>query len=103
LICLVGETFSEEEPLLLFDPAEPWKKTKLQPGDFTLKEIMVPVFKNGKCVYTSPKVMEIREFCQRELDTLWDETRRLINPHLVYVDLSKKLYDIKIELLDRMG
>ena len=47
--------------------------------------------------------MEIREFCQKELDTLWDETRRLINPHLVYVDLSKKLYDIKIELLDRMG
>jgi nicotinate phosphoribosyltransferase len=103
LICLVGETFSEEEPLLLFDPTEPWKKTKLQPGEFTLKEIMVPVFKSGKCVYTSPKVMEIREFCQKELDTLWDETRRLINPHLVYVDLSKKLYDIKIELLDRMS
>lgn len=103
LICLVGETFSEEEPLLLFDPVEPWKKTKLQAGEFTLKEIMVPVFKSGKCVYTSPKVMEIREFCQRELDTLWDETRRLINPHLVYVDLSKKLYDIKIELLDRMS
>ncbi|MDD3413666.1 MAG: nicotinate phosphoribosyltransferase [Lachnospiraceae bacterium] len=103
LICLVGETFSEEEPLLLFDPVEPWKKTKLQAGEFTLKEIMVPVFKSGKCVYTSPKVMEIREICQRELDTLWDETRRLINPHLVYVDLSKKLYDIKIELLDRMS
>ncbi|NBH84141.1 nicotinate phosphoribosyltransferase [bacterium C-53] len=103
LICLVGEQFSENEPLLLFDPVEPWKKTKLQPGEYTLKELMIPVFQKGNCVYTSPKVMDIREFCQRELDTLWDETRRLVNPHLVYIDLSKKLYDIKIELLDRMS
>lgn len=103
LICLVGEQFDEKEPLLLFDPVEPWKKTKLQPGEYTLKEIMIPIFQKGECVYSSPKVMDIREFCQKELDTLWDETRRLINPHLVYVDLSKKLYDIKIELLDRMG
>ena len=103
LICLVGEQFSENEPLLLFDPVEPWKKTKLQPGEYTLKELLIPVFQKGNCVYTSPKVMDIREFCQRELDTLWDETRRLVNPHLVYIDLSKKLYDIKIELLDRMS
>ena len=103
LICLVGEHFSEDESLLLFDPLEPWKKTKLQPGEFTLKEIMVPVFKKGECCYTSPKVMEIRDICQKELDTLWDETRRLINPHKVYVDLSSKLYDIKIDLLDRMS
>lgn len=64
---------------------------------------MVPVFIGGECVYESPKVMDIREYCRQELETLWPETRRLVNPHKVYVDLSKKLYDIKIELLDRMG
>ena len=103
LICLVEENFSEEKPLLLFDPLEPWKKTTLQPGEFTLKELMVPVFRKGECCYTSPKVMEIRAFCQQELDTLWDETRRLVNPHKVYVDLSAKLYDRKIQLLDTMS
>ena len=103
LICLDDEVFSEEKDLLLFDPAEPWKKTKLKPGEFTLREIMKPIFKNGSCVYTSPKVMEIREYCQKELTTLWDETRRLVNPHKVYVDLSKKLYDSKISLLDQMS
>lgn len=103
LICLVDEVFDENEPLLLFDPLEPWKKTKLQGGSYTMREIMVPVFSEGKCCYESPKVMDIREYCRKELDTLWDETRRLVNPHKVYVDLSKKLYDIKIELLDRMG
>lgn len=103
LICLVDETFSEEEHLLLFDPVEPWKKTKLNPGEFTLREILVPVFKNGECIYTSPSVMKIRDYCKKEQETLWDETRRLVNPHNVYVDLSAKLYDIKIQLLDQVN
>lgn len=103
LICLADETFDANEPMLLFDPIEPWKKTKLAGGSYTLRELMVPVFKNGECCYTSPKVMDIRAYCQKEQATLWDETRRLVNPHKVYVDLSSKLYDIKIELLDQMG
>lgn len=103
LICLVDEEFHENEPLLLFDPSEPWKKTKLAPGSYTMKELMKPVFLKGECVYSSPKVMDIRSFCQQELSTLWDETRRLVNPHEVYVDLSSKLYDIKIELLEQMS
>ena len=44
--------------------------------------------------------MEIREYCKKEIDTLWDETRRLINPHEVHVDLTKKLWDVKKKLLD---
>ena len=103
LICLVGETFSEDDPLILFDPNEPWKKTKLEPGTYRMREMMVPVFRNGECVYHSPKVMDIREYCSAELDTLWEETRRLVNPHGVYVDLSQKLYDMKIELLNQMS
>lgn len=103
LICLVDEQFDENEPLLLFDPLEPWKKTKLPGGSYTLRELLVPVFRNGECCYTSPKVMEIRSICQKELDTLWPETRRLINPHQMYVDLSQKLYDMKIQLLNEMS
>ena len=49
LICLVDEKFDENEPLLLFDPLEPWKKTKLPGGSYIMREIMVPVFKGGKC------------------------------------------------------
>ena len=48
----------------------------------------------------SPGVMEIREYCKKEMDTLWDETRRLVNPHEVHVDLTKKLWDVKKKLLD---
>ncbi|MCH5343490.1 MAG: nicotinate phosphoribosyltransferase [Acetatifactor sp.] len=103
LICLADEVYDEAEDMLLFDPAEPWKKTRLAGGTYTIRPILQQIFKNGECCYTSPKAMEIREYCQRELDTLWDETKRLMNPHNVYVDLSRKLYDMKLELLDQMS
>ena len=101
LICLVDDHFEEEEDLLLFDPVETWKKTLLKGGTYTLRPIMKQIFSKGECVYTSPSVMEIREYCRQELDTLWEETKRLVNPHQVYVDLSRRLYDMKIELLDQ--
>jgi nicotinate phosphoribosyltransferase len=100
LIALAGEKFSEENPLMLFDPISTWKKTYLQAGEYTIRELLVPIFKDGECVYTSPKVMDIREYCQQELSTLWDETRRLVNPHKVYVDLSNELWHLKNQLLD---
>ena len=100
LICLEEETFTEDQTLQLFDPAEPWKKTTLQPGDFTLRELMIPLFKNGECLYDFPKTMDLRARCLAEQDTLWEESRRLANPHQVYVDLSQKLYDTKMRLLD---
>lgn len=103
LICLVGETFHEEDDLILFDPLEPWKKTRLKGGSYQMREMLMPVFINGSCCYTSPSVMEIREYCQKELSTLWEETRRLVNPQTVYVDLSRKLYDIKINLLGHIN
>lgn len=103
LISLVDDTFDEEKELMIFDPIETWKKTKLKAGTYTLREMLVPIFQAGECVYESPKVMDIRSYCAKELDTLWDETKRLINPHKVYVDLSDRLYKMKSELLDQMS
>lgn len=103
LICLADEVYDAQDDLLLFDPQEPWKKTKLKGGTYTLRLLMEKIFEKGECVYTSPKVMDIRSYCLKEQDTLWEETKRFVNPHEVYVDLSKKLYDTKLALLDQMG
>ena len=103
LICFVDETFDPSEDLLLFDQNATWKKTRLTGGSYTMKEILRPIFINGECKYQSPTVKEIADFCRQEKETLWDETKRLFNPHKVYVDLSKKLYDTKAELLNRVN
>lgn len=101
LICLVEEVFDENKSLMLFDPIETWKKTKLEAGSYTLREMLVPVFRDGKLVYQSPSVMEIREYCKKELGTLWDEAKRFSYPHETYVDLSVKLWNMKNELLQK--
>ena len=65
LICFADETFDESQDLLLFDPLETWKKTKLAGGTYTMREMLVPIFKNGECIYTSPTVTDIAEYCKR--------------------------------------
>lgn len=103
LICFVDEKFDPEKDLTVFDPVDTWKKTKLKGGTYTLRELLVPIFINGECVYESPSVSEIAAFCRQEKETLWEETRRLFYPHEVYVDLSKKLYQVKEQLLNDMS
>ena len=103
LICFVGESFNPDEDLVIFDPLETWKKTKLKGGSYSMRELMVPVFRNGECIYQSPSVKEIAAYCTQEKATLWDETKRLFYPHRVYVDLSDKLYAVKKELLNQLG
>ncbi len=103
LIALEHEVYDSNKPLMIFDPVDTWKRTYLQPGSYTIRKLPVPVFQKGECVYQSPAVMEIREYCRRELDTLWDEGKRLTNPHRAHIDLSNELYQMKNQLLDSMS
>lgn len=95
-ICLHDEVIDTAKPHVIFDPDATWKQKTLT--NFSVRELQVPIFKNGKRVYTSPSISEIRDYCAREVESLWDEVKRFENPHRYYVDLSKKLWDIKKEL-----
>ena len=103
LICLDDEDYDESKDLIIFDSIETWKKTRIKGGTYTMRSLLVPVFLKGECVYTSPSVMEIRDYCIREKDTLWEETKRFANPHEVYVDLSDRLFRIKGSMLDQLS
>jgi nicotinate phosphoribosyltransferase len=103
LICLADETFDVEKNLVIFDPEATWKRTLIQGGTYIMRELLVPIFKKGICCYESPSVMEIRDICEKEKNTLWEESRRFVNPQEVYVDLSQKLYDLKKNLIEEMS
>ena len=103
LISFADEVLDPSQDLMLFDPIETWKKTLLKGGSYNVRELLVPVFRNGECIYQSPPAMEIAELCKKEKETLWDESKRLVNPQKVWVDLSSKLYEVKKGLLDSMG
>ena len=103
LICLEEEEYKETDTIHLFDHMAKWKNMILKPGTYTIRELLVPIFLDGKCVYTSPSVMDIKANCNHELSTLWDEHRRLANPHTVPVDLSDKLFELKNRLIDELS
>ncbi len=101
IMTLHDEKINENEPYELFDPEHTWKHKTIR--NFYARPLLARVFKNGKCVYNSPSVKEIRTYCEKELDTLWDELKRFENPHKYYVDLSQKLWDIKNNLLRQVS
>ena len=41
----------------------------------------------------------MRSYCADQVDKLWDEVKRFENPHNYYVDLSRKLWNLKNEML----
>ena len=98
-MCLHDETVDTAAPHTIFDPAETWKTKTLE--NFDARELLVPIFKDGKQVYASPSAKEIRAYCLAQIDTLWDEVTRFENPHTYYVDLSQKLWNIKMNLIKK--
>ena len=95
-LCVWDETVDDSKPHTIFDPNATWKTKTLT--DFTARELLVPIFKNGE-----PSINEIADYCREQVDLLWDEVKRFENPHTYYVDLSKKLYEIKGILLNVYG
>ena len=101
VLTLADEPMPDGTPYEIFDPEHTWKRKMVE--DYYVKELLVPIFEKGKCVYQSPSVEDIRLFCKAQVDTLWDEVKRFENPHTYYVDLSPKLWQIKNDLLSRNG
>lgn len=98
LLTLYDEEVDVSKPYPYVDPIKPWKKMKFENVD--VKELQVPIFKNGKLVYDKPSLKEIKDYVSYQLDNqVWEEEQRYENPHTHYVDLSKKLYEVKETML----
>ncbi|MBP3200828.1 MAG: nicotinate phosphoribosyltransferase [Lachnospiraceae bacterium] len=101
LITFNDESIDENKELTLFDPVNTWKKRVMEPGKYKIKKMLKPIFIDGKLVYEKKTVTESKKYFENELGTLYDDNKRLTNPKEIYVDLSQKLYDKKIELLSK--
>lgn len=100
LLALVDEKFDENDDLTIYHPMSRWKYKVIPGGTYELRELLVPIFKRGQVVYQCPSLDGIREYSKRELDTIWEEIKRFAYPQEYYVDLTKKLLDLKLQLLN---
>jgi len=99
IITLADEVIDDSKPYAIFDPVFTWKKKEIT--DFYARRLQVPVFLNGECVYELPDLNEIRDYCRNQVDTIWEETKRFVNPQKYYVDLSEKLWSVKNDLMEK--
>lgn len=97
-ICLHDENVDDSQPIVICDPEARWKNKFM--SNYSARELLVPIFKNGKLVYDLPSLAEIKTYCAAQLDTLWPEVRRFDNPHNYYVDLSEQLMELKDDMLN---
>ncbi len=100
LITLEDEVVDDSEPYELFDRDFTWKRKVVE--NYTARELLVPLFVKGKCIYDYPHIEKVKQYCKEQIDTLWDEVLRFENPHNYYVDLSQKLWDLKSDLLKQV-
>ncbi len=101
VITLHDEVINDNEPYEIFDPEYTWKRKTVT--NFNAKKLMVKVFEKGRCVYESPDLNTIRDYCREQVDTLWEEVRRFENPHRYDVDLSQPLWDLRQKLLQEFA
>lgn len=97
LIALEDEHIDETKPLRIYHPEHSYKNMLVE--DFSVRELLVPIFIDGKQVYNSPSVAQIQAYCKREKESFYEESLRVLNPHAYKVDISDKLYDLKQELI----
>ncbi len=98
-------TFWNEDPrehssLYMFHPQYTYINKTVE--DFQAKPMLHDIFINGKLVYDLPNVKEIRKYCADNLDSLWDEYKRILNPQVYPVDLSSKLYSHKMKYIEKI-
>ena len=101
VLTLDDEDLSNEKTYSLFDPDFTWKRKTVD--NFVAREMLVKVFSKGECVYKSPSLDEIREYCNEQVTTLWEEVTRFENPHKYYVDFSGKLWGVKQALIEKVA
>lgn len=99
LICLEDEQFDTSKPLTVFHPQHTWKHITFE--NYQVKDLMKPVFKDGKLVYDKPALSQINENEDKSISEFFPEYRRVVNTQEYKVDLSEKLWKLKQSLLQR--
>lgn len=99
ILTIHDEIIDETKPYVLFDPVFTWKKKVVE--NFRAKKLQVKVFEKGQLLYNLPNIEEIKDHCREEVNSLWDELKRFEYPHKYYVDLSEKLWKIKMDLIEQ--
>ncbi len=101
VITLHDEKIDHSKEYEIFHPTYTWKRKTL--NNFTAVPLLERIYEKGKLVYELPKLDSIKQRVQDQLDSLWEENKRISRPQEYIVDLSYDLWKIKDDLLSKHG
>ena len=99
-VTLWDEDPREEEAIFMFHPVHTFINKTVR--DFTARPVLQDIFIEGKRVYELPALNEIKEYTKENLDSLWEEYKRDLNPQKYPVDLSTECWNHKMAIMERM-
>ncbi|HEU4962565.1 MAG TPA: nicotinate phosphoribosyltransferase [Bacilli bacterium] len=98
-IALLDETDVQRgKRIKMFDPVHTYISKYV--SDYDAVPLLEPIFEKGELVYELPSLQAIQAHHRSQLPLFWPEYLRLLNPEAYPVDLSRKLYDLKMRLID---
>lgn len=100
IIAFHDEVLDAKQDLTIYHQSNIWKNKTLYANTYEIIPLQTLVFDNGKCVYPEYTLKEIREYSLQQKSLLWDEVFRLEYPHIYYVDLTQKLLNYKLKMLE---
>jgi nicotinate phosphoribosyltransferase len=86
------------ESALIIDPRDPTRRKRL-PAGAQWTELLVPVFRGGRLVYSAPSLEATRQRAQQQLAGFHPGVKRFMNPHQYPVGLESGLFDLKTQLV----
>lgn len=99
IIILEGESIDESKDLLLKSDKAPWRFRTIPAGTYRVQQMLIPIFKQGKLVYKKPNLKDIMTYADEQIQTLWPECLRLVNPEEMWVQRSSKLSALRDAVL----
>lgn len=101
LLAKIDETPEKQDSIKLYHPIEAAATRTITRNQITkIEPLLVDILKEGKLASDFPSLHEIRDKCNKDLEKLDSGVKRLINPHIYHVSLTKKLWDLKQSLID---
>ena len=99
IIILEGESIDESKDLLLQSDKAPWRSRTIPGGTYRVQKMLVPIFQKGELVYQKPDLKTIMAYADQQIQTLWPEYLRLVNPEEMWVQRSSKLSALRDKVL----
>ncbi len=104
--CLRGDELSRQiennETFTIYDEYDRYKFKTFESGTYSAKPLQILMMENGKRCFGQESLSDKKAYYADTLAHFSPSERRLINPHYYKVDISDSLYNLKMDMINKL-